>query len=269
MNRPILAIVAAFTATTLIHTSAAAQGHPPLHVSSRWKECSFQLDAALTQGAWRQFTHEAALVAYFRPLAGAEPMGRGRYEITMMRYTTGIDDHDPAWNDTFVHPDSAHWLFEGSGLSFPGLAARVGVTDQTDLGLYFTRNPNANYGFIGAQLQRSVLASPTGAWTSSARVSYSRLFGPDDLTLSVVGIDLVGGRRVSIARWVTLSPYVGVSTFVASSHERSPVVTLTDERVLGTQGMVGAALQVSGLRIAAEYNVSRVNSMSLKIGVGR
>src|SRR5207247_7521546 len=114
-------------AITLFHTPAAAQsgGTPRLHVNSRWKECSFQLDPSLTQAAWRQFTEEAGLVVYFRPLSDARPMGTGHFEISALKWKTGIDDANAAWNDTFVHPDSTHYLFEGSGQELTGLMLRA------------------------------------------------------------------------------------------------------------------------------------------------
>jgi hypothetical protein len=90
-----------------------------LHVNPKWSECSFQIDPSLTQEAWHQFTTEAGVVTYFRPLTDARPMGVANFEISVVRYETAIDDADPAWNDTFVHPDPAHWLFEGSRLPFP------------------------------------------------------------------------------------------------------------------------------------------------------
>jgi hypothetical protein len=61
---------------------------------------------------------------------------------------------------------------------------------------------------------------------------------------------------------------VGVSTYLASSHEKSAVVDLNDERVLGAQATIGAALALSKARLAMEYNVAKVNSLSFKIGVG-
>lgn len=64
-------------AVVLLQTTAAAQSRPTLHVNPRWKQCSFQLDSSLTQGAWHQFTEEAGLVVYFRPLTDARPMGKG------------------------------------------------------------------------------------------------------------------------------------------------------------------------------------------------
>src|SRR5215207_2519060 len=154
MRRMIVTTALALAAIALVQTPAAAQsGRPRLHINPRWKECSFQLDPSVTQSAWHQFTEEAGLVAYFRPLSDARPMGKWKFEVSMLQWQTGIDDTDAAWNDTFVHPDSTHWLFEGSGLTFPGLMLRAGVTGSTDMGLYLTKNFRANYGFYGAQLQ--------------------------------------------------------------------------------------------------------------------
>ena len=241
---------------------------PVLHVNPRWKECSFQLNSALTQDAWRQFAREAALVAYFRPLSDAKPMGKGRFELSLLQWETGIDDREAAWNDTFVHPDSAHWLFEGDGLQFPGLMVRAGVSKNTDVGVYFTKSPGANYGFYAVQVQHSFFNDPASPWAAAARVNFASLYGPDDLDLRVFGLDALTSRRFEVTRWASVSPYVGVSTYLSNAHEKTTVVDLDDEHVLGAQAMVGAALQVSKARLGVEYNVSHVNSFSIKIGFG-
>ena len=257
-------------AVALVQSPAAAQdGRPKLHVSTRWKECSLQLDPSLTQAAWHQFTQEAGLVAYFRPLADARPMGRGHYELSVLQWRTGIHDSDAAWNDTFVHPDSTHWLTEGSGLSFPGLALRAGITRSTDVGVYLTKNFKANYGFYGAQVQQSLVPAGTSDWGVAARASFTSLYGPSDLGLTVYGADLLASRTLVVSRWATVSPYAGVSSYLSAAHEKAPTVALRDERVAGAQGMVGAAVQLWGARLGVEYNVARVNSFSMKVGVGR
>ena len=251
---------------TLLHGGHAPTS-PTLHLSNRWKECSFQLDAALTQSAWRQFTREAGLVVYFRPLSDARPMGKGKFEVSVLQWQTNIDDHDAAWNDTFVHPDAEHWLFEGPGLQFPGLTVRAGITDNVDVGIYATKNPNANYGVYGVQLQRALFRT-TSDWAAAARVSYSELYGPEDVDFRVYGADLVASKTITMKRWATLSPYAGVSTFLGTSHEKSAVVALEDEQQFGAQASVGATLQLSKARLAAEYNVARVPSISMKVGFG-
>jgi hypothetical protein len=263
-------VAAAAVAVALIQSSASAQhsDHPPLHVNPRWKECSFQLNSALTQSAWRQFTREAALVAYFRPLSDAQPMGKGHFEFSVVQWQTGIDDHDAAWNDTFVHPDSAHWLFEGEGLKFPGLMVRAGVSESTDIGVYFTKNPGANYGFYAAQVQHAFLKNPSSSWAVAARGSFVSMYGPEDLDLRVAGVDLLASRRFALTRWASVSPYVGTSTYLSSSHEKTTAVNLDDEHVVGVQAMAGASLQISKARIGIEYNAAAVNSLSMKFGVG-
>ena len=239
-----------------------------LHVNPRWKQCSFQLDPSLTQSAWHQFTAEAGLVSYFRPLTDAKPMGAGNFELSALQWQTGIDDETSAWNDTFVHPFPTHWLFEGSGLAFPGLTFRGGVTDRIDAGAYFTRNPQANYGFYGAQVQYALVNDETRNWAASTRASFVSLFGPEDLTFTVYGLDLLASRAYTVSpKWLTVSPYAGVSGYLATSHERTAAVSLADETVSGAQAMVGAVAEVSRFRIAMEYNTARVSSRSIKIGV--
>lgn len=234
-----------------------------LHTNDRWEECAIVLDPTLSQEAWHQFAAEVGLVSYFRPLVSARPMGTGRFEISALNWGSRIDDADDAWNDTFSHPDSTHWLFEGDALKIPGLMARVGVSDRLDFGAYVTKNPRANYGILGAQAQYAFLDDLERHVAAAGRVSFTRLFGPEDLSQSVYGLDLLVSRDV----WL-LSPYAGVSGFLSRAHERTTKVELDDENVLGAQGTVGVALQVSGLRIGAEYYVARVSGYSIKIGFG-
>jgi hypothetical protein len=271
MTRRHLTTAAMALAIALIQTPASAQssGRPTLHVNPRWKECSFQLDPSLTQTAWRQFTQEAGLVAYFRPLSDARPMGKGHFELSLLQWKTGINDADAAWNDTFVHPDSSHWLFEGDGLSFPGLMVRAGVTGKTDVGLYLTKSPGANYGFVGGQVQHSLVENGTRTWSAAARASFVTMYGPDDLNLTVYGVDVLASRKFTLTRWATVSPYGGASTYLSSSHEKTPAVNLDDEHVVGAQAMMGASVQLSMARLAVEYNVAKVPSGSFKVGIGR
>ena len=270
MKSGLMHAVLASAVMALAPASASAQHHKnvQLHVNPRWDECSFQLDPSLTQSAWHRFTQEAGLVAYFRPLSGARPMGKGRFEISALQYTTPVDDESSAWNDTFVHPDSTHWLYEGSGLTFPGLAGRVGVSERVDVGVYFAQNPNANYGFYGGQVQYNVLNDEARNWAASARASFVRMFGPEDLTLAVYGIDAVVSRDYVVSsRWLTVSPYVGASSYLSSAHERTSAVNLADERVTGTQAMIGASARVSFVRVGLEYSTAKVNSRAVKVAV--
>lgn len=269
MKHKQITVMALTLAAVLLPEAALAQSRPKLHVNPRWKQCSFQLDPSLTQSAWHQFTQEAGQVVYFRSLTGARPMGRGKFELSLMQWQTNVDDGDSAWNDTFVHPDSTHWLYEGGGLQFPGVALRAGVTSRSDVGLYFTKNVQANYGVYGLQLQQNLIGGEARDWDVSARVSFTSLFGPDDLSLNVYGADVVTSWKQWTRGRATLVPYAGVATYLANSHERTAAVNLADEHVTGVMATAGAQLQFSVLRLAAEASVARVPSISMKVGFGR
>jgi prepilin-type processing-associated H-X9-DG protein len=239
-----------------------------LHVNPRWKECSFQLDPSLTQDAWREFTEEASLVAYLRPITDAKPLGRWNFEVSLLQWRTKFDDTKPAWNDTFVHPDSVHWLKEGSRLPFPGITGRVGITDRMDVGVYFTKSPGANYGFWGGHVQYNLVNNLEKKWSASARISFNSLYGPEDLKLGVCGLDLIASKEFpAFFDWASISPYVGVSSYLSYARETSSRVNLEDEGAAGSQAMVGAVLKLSKAQLGVEYNFAKLNTVSFRIGV--
>lgn len=257
MNR-ILAVVplAALFAAAPLHGQV-------LHTNDRWDDCAIVIDPSLTQAAWHQFVAEVGVVSYFRPLASAKPLGRGHFEVAVLNWATRIDDADDAWNDTFSHPDSTHWLFDGNALPIPGLMLRAGVTDRVDAGLYFTKNTASNYGLLGANVQYALLEDAGRNLAVAGRGSATWLFGPEDLSTSVFGLELVASRDI----W-KVSPYAGVSGYVSRGHEHTSKVALDDENVYGVQGMLGVAASVSVLRLGVEYYLARVSGYSFKIAVG-
>ena len=179
-NKLCIGISTALVLTLFYSTSYAHGGGGPnvkLHVNDRWDECSFLLDPSLTQEAWHQFARETGLVVYFRPLSSAKPLGVKNFEVALLDWGTKIDETDAAWNDTFSHPDSTHYLADGD-LLFPGLMFRVGVTDRIDIGTYFTKNVPANYGFYGGQIQYNFINDLEKNLAASARFNFTALFGP-------------------------------------------------------------------------------------------
>jgi hypothetical protein len=270
MNRKLLGAAAAALVLAATPIAGSAQHHDKdvtLHINTKWKECAFQLDPALTQDAWRQFTEEAALVAYLRPLTDARPLGAGRVEVSLLQWATAIDDTDAAWNDTFVHPYEDHWLMEGDRLAFPGVMARVGVSDRMDIGGYVTKNTNSNYGFVGGQIQQNIINDQKRGWAGAGRMSFVSLFGPKDVELKVLGLDFLASKTFPVSGWLAVSPYVGVSSYLSYSQERSDVVDLDSEIVPGNQAMIGAVAEVRKARLAVEVNSARVQTLSFKVGV--
>jgi hypothetical protein len=253
-------VIAAVLMLAAPMSPAAAQ---KLHVNDRWDNCAIVIAPSLTQEAWREFVGEVGLVIYFRPLTDAKPLGRGRIEVAAVNWSTRVDDSKPAWNDTFSHPDSTHWLYDGAALPIPGLLVRAGVTSRMDAGLYVTKAPSSNYGMLGGQIQYSLLDDPARKLAAAGRVSAVRLLGPEDVSATVYGADLLVSRDVG-----GFSPYALVSGYLSRGHEHTAKVDLKSESVFGVQASAGVAVRVAGVRLGVEYNVARVTGYSFKIGYG-
>lgn len=268
MKRALLSTVTAVLGVAVWQPPALAQDPDVrLHVSPRWKSCAIQLDPSLTQEAWHRFTEEVGLVAYYRPLTDARPMGAMKFEISVLQWRTAIDETADAWNNTFVHPDSMHWLTDGGPLGIPGLMFRGGITERIDVGGYFTKNLQSNYGLWGGQVQYAVINQPRSQWAASARLSFVSLYGPEDVDVRIYGLDFVASKTFAVVKRVAVSPYASVSTVLSNSHEKSAAVNLADERTLGVMGTIGAVTQLSVARVAVEYSVAKVSSVSFKVGV--
>ena len=231
-----------------------------LHTNNRWEECAIVVDASLTPAAWRQFVSEVGIVAYFRPLASAKPMGRNNFEVALLRSGVRIDDADAAWNDTFSHPDSTHWLFEGDALQIPGLMVRAGVTDRIDVGAYYTRSIGANYSIAGGQVQYALANDTDRQLSAAGRISAVRLFGPDDLNAGVYGLDFVVSKEVS-----RFEPYIGVSGYMSRGQETTTKVDLEDETEFGAQGMLGVTMRMHVMRMGAEFTAAKKPVTTLKV----
>jgi hypothetical protein len=238
-----------------------------LHVDPRWQECSFQLDPSLNQKEFHQFAREAGMVACFRPLTSARNLGAGRFEVSLLQWKTTIDETKGAWNNTFVHPHAEHYLVGGPALAFPGLTAHAGITDKLDAGVYWTVRPGANYGFMGAQLQYGILNAAQHRFDLSSRLGFNSLYGPKDVSFAVYALDLLASKKFTVYKnWLSLSPYAGASVCITRAHERSELVNLKDENVMGLQCMVGAVANVRNFSFAAEYNFAVVNTVSVRLG---
>lgn len=256
-------LFSAFSCSHLI----AQEEHPHLNLTTEFAACSFQLDPSLTQDAWHKFTKEAGLVAYFRPMTGADLTGIKKIDISLFSQRTAIDENSEAWNNTFVHPDSAHWLIDGPNLSIPGISIRTGISKKLDAGIMWTTSPGANYSIFGAQLQYNFLNSVKSTWSVSGRTTYSTIYGPKDLTFSIYGIEGIISKNFAwYGNKMGLSPYLDVSAVLSHSHERTDAVNLKDENVIIPQATLGLCAKLYFIRMAAEYNFSATNTFSFRIG---
>jgi len=230
------------------------------NISPDVSECSIEVNPALTQSQFHTFTKQAGLIATFKSLSSAEPLGVGNFSFGLDLAYTPIDQHDPAWINTFTHPGEECPL--GDAVSYPTIRARMGVLDNMDIGAYFTTAPEANYGFLAGEVKYALLRESAGLPAAAVRTSFVSLLGVDDMNMNVYSVDFSVSKRLGI-----FTPYLGIRETLAVGTETTSKVDLDRENVWTTQGIVGIDCSISRFNVAAEYNVGDVSTFSVATGI--
>jgi hypothetical protein len=236
-------------------------GAAPLHVGTAYKSCYFDLHPELTQKQFRTFTREGAMVVRFEQMAAPDALGSGSWSFSIGQSATPIDDRKGAWNNTFSHPESDHYL--GDVQQIPRLSARYGLNERVDLGLWGTVNPQANYGFVGADAKLSLVDSHFGTlpYHVAVRPSVTSVIGPKELWFGNAGLDVTAGVTVA-----GLSPYVGVGGTLGAAVETSRDVSLDPAITVTPVAVTGLAYHIWHVHLAAEATFSTVSTYGMVVG---
>lgn len=220
------------------------------------------IDPSLTQDQWHRFTRQVGAIVSSKSLAPASTLGKMRFVVRIDGAYTPVDQHDLAWINTFTHPDETCPL--GDAIKYPTIRASFGVSDNIDVGGYWTTAPEANYGGVGGEIKYAFLRESERVPAAAARASVSMLTGIPDFNLSVYSVEVITSKRVAV-----ITPYVGFRESLAVGSETTSKVDLKDERLFLSQAYAGIAYSVWTIRLAAEYNVSSVNTFAVAIGFSR
>jgi len=229
------------------------------HIDPSVKTCSMVIDPALTQAQWHQFTKETGAIMSFKSLAPARTLGKMNFNIRLDDARTPVDQHDLAWINTFTHPDESCPL--GDAITYPTIRASIGVSDNMDIGGYWTTAPGANYGGIGGEFKYAFLRESERSPAAAVRASFSILTGVPDFNLNVYSVELMTSKKIAV-----LTPYIGLRENLAVGTETTSKVDLNREAPFITQGYAGLEYTIWRLNLAAEYNVSTVNTFAFAIG---
>ena len=237
--------------------------HVVLNTNDQWVSCAMVVDSTLTQNEFRAFTKDASSIISLTPKNSAQTLGKNRFDISLAVLTTApIKDYDGSWNNTFSHPDDTHWLVGDSHrLALPVLNMHMGMTNDLDAGITFTKDPAANYGFYGFNLKYAMLKEKEKGVTVSTRAAYIGLLGVDDMNINQGEIDLLVSKQFG-----ALKPYAGVSGLITSASETTDKVDLNRENVITAQATMGTQMDWKYLTIAAEANIANVNTYLVKVG---
>lgn len=234
-----------------------------LHVNDTWSQCAIVLDPSLTQSEFHDFVNEVAPMLYFRPMAGAKPLGKFNFEISFELWKTGpIQDHAGKWNNTFSHPDADHWLTaDDHTLSFAVPRVRMGMTDAIDAEIFYAPS-GANYSFLGLAMKYAVLNDAETGWGFAVRPSYSVLRGVDDMSYDSVAVDALASKDVGLFR-----PYAGAALLYGRAAETTSKVNLSNETATALEWIVGSEFNWKHLGMALEADIGTINMYSVKLGV--
>jgi len=229
------------------------------HIDPNVRTCSMVIDPALTQDQWHTFVQQAGAIIDFKTLGPATPLGKGRFTVGLVQTSTPVDQHDPAWINTFTHPDADCPL--GDEIVQPSLRAAYGVSNTTDVIGFWSTAPRANYGIVGGAVRYGFLQESLKRPAVAVTASVTSLTGVPDFNFNVVSLDVSASKRIG-----RLTPYLGVRHSLAVGTETTSKVDLSTETVPITQGIVGAFVSVWKVGLAAEYDVAPVNTFALRLG---
>lgn len=256
-----LTLAAALSAALSAAPLQAQHDHPPLHVDATVEDCEVRFSSVLTQGAYRKFVREFGTLSAFRQVAGPGTLGRGRVMVGIEALRFTVEEFDPAWNDTFVHPDEHHVL--GSTKDIPKIKLRVGLTDDVDVGAFYASNPKANYGWAGVDTKvRLLTEAPGQPFSLAVRGAYTKTLFVSDMDMHALTADVSVGRTL----WKPLRTYVGAGADAAIARETSSAVALRNETVVVPHAFGGVELAL-GRRatVGAEFTMGARPSVQLQV----
>jgi hypothetical protein len=231
---------------SLVPAAAVAQ-KPILHVDPSLKDCSVIFAPELTQSAFQRFVREFGSVSAFKQMSPPTTLGKGGIAIGLDMIYFSVDEGSDAWNDTFAHPDSMHYL--GSNKQIPSVKLRVGVTDKLDLGAYYTRNPNANYGWLGVEARYGLLRqSETMPISLMLRGAYTKTLYVADMDMHTATYDVSAGRTF----WNRVTAYAGWGNDAVLARETSDAVQLKTEVVAVSRAFAGVQVRLWHVALGVE-----------------
>ena len=247
---------------TAISTVSFADDGETVRTNDRWEECAMDLNSNLTSSEWKQFNKNFSSILYFKPMSGAKPMGKGKIDISLELSRTKIDEHGGAWRNTFSHPETDHFLADDNHqLQIPVLTARYGVTNDIDAGITYTKNPGANYSWMGADAKYAFHQDKSRGISVATRLSTVVLMGVEDFDYYLAAADLLVSKELGM-----FTPYAGVTGIVSTADEDTADVDLNRTTIASVEAIVGTQFQWSYLSVAAEADIARTNTYSVKVG---
>ena len=242
--------------------ATALASDPNLHVGTGYDDCWVAFSPQLTQTAFHRFAREFGSVSAFKSVSSPATLGKRGAAITVEEISFSVEEKSSSWNDTFKHPNADHPL--GEDHVFPKLRLRVGVSDRLDLGAFYSRNPNSNYGWLGLEAKVGMLQQgPTMPISLALRGAYTKTLYVTDMDMHAITGDVTAGRTF----WGAVTPYLGGGGDLVLARESSDAVDLHSENQFVPHGVGGVEARTWHLGIGAEADWGALTSYQLQLSL--
>lgn len=254
-------IPALFVALLLPVTALAETPFDPnLNVDPAVDDCSVRFAPDLTQDAFGRFAREFGSVSAFKQGSPPTTLRRGAFSVDLEQISFKVEEKSAAWNDTFVHPDGYHPL--GAEQNLPKLRLRAGITDDLEVGAFFTKNLEANYGWFGVEAKYGVLQQRDDMPVALAvRGAYTKTLFVHDMDMHALTADVSVGRTF----WNVVTPYVAVGGDAVLARETSNAVNLATETSFVPHLTAGAEVRYWHVAVGFEAQRSALTSYQLQV----
>jgi hypothetical protein len=253
-------LVLLLPASALAHGAGGHPADPNLHVDASLEDCSVVFSSELSQSAFARFAREFGGVGAFKQASPPTTLGQWGFALDIEQIFFSVEDKSDAWNDTFAHPDEYHEL--GASQAFPKLRLRFGVTDDLDIGAFYSENPRANYGWFGVEAKYGILKQSEDMPIALAvRGAYTKTLYVDDMDMHALGIDVTVGRTF----FNVVTPYLGVGTDSVLVRETSDAVELDTEAVSAPHLTGGVEVRYWHVALGAEAQLAAVPSVQAQV----
>lgn len=136
------------------------------------------------------------------------------------------------------------------------------MSDSTDVGVLFTKNPTSNYGFVGVDVSHALwMQDDHLPVTVSVRGAYTKTLFVSDMDMHSLTADVSVGRTF----WKVLTPYVGVGSDLILARETSPAVDLDTEVVPAPHALAGVEARFWHVSLGLEAQYSAMPTLQAQV----
>ncbi len=214
------------------------------------------LPVGYVQNQFKDLSKTIGLLAAYKPLAPAEPLGILGFDIGAEVTAVDVDEDASFLKDATADSDPPSFFL------FPRLHAQKGLPFGIDVGVVYAKVQQSNIGLIGGEIKWALLKGTVATPALAIRGSYTSLTGVGDLDLETYGVDVSASKGFAF-----LTPYVGVGLVRIHSEVTDPVLAgfLTKEELTEVKGFAGLKVKLLLLSLVGEVEISEVPSYTFRL----